>query len=231
MVQINFHEATNVVNYIMDNGKEESYKAGQYIYQAEDPADYIYVIKSGVVLINRMVEDGKELSMKMLSSRSIFGAVTLFCGPKKHSLFAKVKSAAVVRKIELKTFETALLADEVMKYEWMLWQQNENSKHEYKMRDLFTLGKKGALYSTLIRLSNTYGVKQEEGILLNVELTNNDLANLCGTTREGVNRIISQLKADDIIRVKGKYIVLKNIQYLKDEISCESCPVNICRIE
>lgn len=83
----------------------------------------------------------------------------------------------------------------------------------------------------MIRLSNTYGVKQEEGILLNVEMTNNDLANLCGTTREGVNRVISQLKTDDIISVKGKYIMLKNIQYLKDEISCESCPINICRIE
>ncbi|TDM03588.1 Crp/Fnr family transcriptional regulator [Macrococcus hajekii] len=231
MVQINFHEATNVVNYIMDHGKEEHYAPRQFIYQAEDPADYIYVIKSGIVLINRMVEDGKEMSMKMLTRRSIFGSTTLFCGPKKHSLFAKVKTPTSVSKLNLKTFETALLEDEVLNYEWLLWLQNENDKNEFKMRDLFTLGKKGALYSTLIRLSNTYGVKTDDGILLNVELTNNDLANLCGTTREGVNRIISQLKTDKMISVKGKYIVLKNIQYLKNEINCESCPINICRIE
>lgn len=60
------------------------------------------------------------------------------------------------------------------------------------MRDLLTLGKKGALYSVLIRLSHTYGVHSAEGVLLNVEMTNNDLPNLCGTTREGVNRLSSR---------------------------------------
>lgn len=231
MMQTQFDEAVNVVNFILEHGKEETYRHNQYIYQAEDPADYVYVVVSGIVLINRMLEDGKELSMKMLNHRSIFGATTLFCGPKKHSLFAKVKSSAKVVKLDLPTFENALLSDEVLKYEWMLWLQNENNKYEYKLRDLFTLGKKGALYSTLIRLSNTYGETTDEGILLNIELTNNDLANLCGTTREGVNRVISELKKNNIISVQGKMITIRDLQFLKTEINCENCPIHICRIE
>lgn len=35
---------------------------------------------------------------------------------------------------------------------------------------------KGALYSTLIRLSNSYGVERSDGILINIVLTNQDLA-------------------------------------------------------
>lgn len=231
MVQTNFHEAVSVVNFILQHGKEEVYRHNQYIYQAEDAADYIYVVKSGIVVINRVLEDGKELSMKMLGRRSIFGATTLFCGAKKHSLFAKVKSDAKVQKLDLMTFENAILSDDVLKYEWMLWLQNENNKHEYKMRDLFTIGKKGALYSTLIRMSNSYGVRTNDGIILNIELTNNDLANLCGTTREGVNRVISELKQQEIISVKGKIIKIKDIDFLKEAIRCENCPSHICRIE
>ena len=231
MVQSYFQEATNVINFILDHGKEECYTHNQYIYQAEDVADYIYVVKSGLVIINRMLPDGKELSMKMLGHRSMFGATTLFCGAKKHSLFSRVKNKATVVKLDLATFEASIFSDEVMKYEWMLWLQNESNKHEYKLRDLLTIGKKGALYSTLIRLVNSYGVEKEDGILLNVELTNHDLANLSGTTREGVNRMISELKKENIIQVRGKLITIKNIEYLKIETNCENCPANICRIE
>lgn len=83
----------------------------------------------------------------------------------------------------------------------------------------------------MIRLTNTYGVETEEGIRLNIDLTNNELANFGGTTREGVNRIISELKQKNVIETNGKKITIKNIDYLKDEINCENCPINICRIE
>ncbi|WP_243710156.1 Crp/Fnr family transcriptional regulator [Macrococcoides caseolyticum] len=231
MVQSAFHEATSIVNYIMEEGKIETFDANQYIFQAEDPIDSIYVIKSGNVVIHRVLEDGKEFNLKLLGRRNLFGVNTLFCGNKKHALFAKTKTKTTVYKMDLATFESAILNDEVLNYEWLLFIQNENEKQEYKLRDLYTLGKKGAVYSTLIRLTNTYGVETEEGTKLNIDLTNNELANFGGTTREGVNRIISELKQNDIIETNGKKIIIKDLDYLKDEINCENCPVNICRIE
>lgn len=150
---------------------------------------------------------------------------------KKHSLFAKTKTKVSVYKLDIEQFENAILNDEVLNYEWLLWIQNENAKQEYKLRDLYTLGKKGAVYSTLIRLSNTYGITTDDGIQLNIDMTNNELATFGGTTREGVNRIISELKVKNIITTQGKRITIKHIDYLKDQINCENCPINICKIE
>jgi len=62
-------------------------------------------------------------------------------------------------------------------------------------------------------------------------MTNNELATFGGTTREGVNRIISELKSKNIITTQGKRITIKHIDYLKDQINCENCPINICKIE
>lgn len=231
LMQVDFREATSIINFIKEEGKIETYDHHQFIYQAEDPSDTIYLIQEGNVLINRVLEDGKEFSLKMLGPRSIFGTTTLFCGAKKHSLFARTKTKTTVYKMPVVQFENAILNDEVLKYEWLLFIQNENAKQEYRFRDLFTLGKKGALYSTLIRLSNTYGTYTDEGMLLNVDLTNNELANFCSTTRESVNRMISELKSKNVIKTEGKRITILDMQYLKDEINCENCPINICRIE
>ena len=47
--------------------------------------------------------------------------------------------------------------------EWMKIIQMNNLKNETRFRDLLLHGKKGALFSTLIRLTNTYGIKQADG--------------------------------------------------------------------
>ena len=64
-----------------------------------------------------------------------------------------------------------------------------HQKTQSKFRDLILHGKKGALYSTLIRMTNSYGVHQGDGILIDLSLTNQELANFCGMSREVVNRM------------------------------------------
>ena len=62
--------------------------------------------------------------------------------------------------------------------------QTHNMKNETRFRDLLLHGKKGALYSTLIRLTNTYGIKQTDGsVVIDYALTNQELANFCATSQ------------------------------------------------
>ena len=92
-------------------------------------------------------------------------------------------------------------------------------------------GKKGALYSTLIRLSNSYGKEVDGGILITVPLTNQELANYSATARESLNRMLSELRKQNIIELRGNLIFIKDISYLRREIECENCGKEICNIE
>ncbi|WP_143521267.1 Crp/Fnr family transcriptional regulator, partial [Pseudomonas sp. 2995-1] len=87
-------------------------------------------------------------------------------------------------------------------------------------RDLILCGKTGAFYSTLVRFSNSYGVESNDGILINVQLTNQDIANYIGTTRESVNRMLNDLKKTDVLSMQDGHIILHNIQFLKDYLHC-----------
>lgn len=85
----------------------------------------------------------------------------------------------------------------------MKWISEHLRRMQTKFRDLVLHGKKGALYSTLIRMTNSYGVLKENGILIDLPLTNQELANFCATSRESVNRMLNELKS------KGQFLFIK----------------------
>ena len=104
-------------------------------------------------------------------------------------------------------------------------------KQHSKFRDLLLYGKKGALYSTLIRLSNSYGQEIDDGILITVPLTNQELANYSATARESLNRMLGELRRENIIEMRDGLILIKDIDFLKKEIQRENCGKEICNIE
>ena len=91
---------------------------------------------------------------------------------------------------------------------------------------------KGAdVYSILIRLSRTYGVSREEGgILIDLPLTHQELANLTYSTREVIQRALKELREKDVISYDQQKLTIKNISYLKSEVDCHNCPFEICGV-
>ncbi len=102
---------------------------------------------------------------------------------------------------------------------------------EFPLYEKILYGKKGALYSTLIRLSNSYGEEVDGGILISVPLTNQELANYSATARESLNRMLGELRRNNVIEMRDGLIFIKNIEFLKQEIQCENCGKEICNIE
>ena len=60
-------------------------------------------------------------------------------------------------------------------------------RQQAKYRDLLLYGKKGAFYSTLLRLANSYGIKRDDGIYIDIALTNQELAEFAATSRENLH--------------------------------------------
>ncbi|MDL4841929.1 Crp/Fnr family transcriptional regulator [Aquibacillus rhizosphaerae] len=203
-----------------------------YLFREGLDANEIYLMKSGIVQIGKLTADGKELTLRICKSDDIVGELTLFCDDPKYVLSCKVLEPGQVLVINRDRLESELMYNGPLTFEFMKWVSNHMRKFQSKMRDLLLHGKKGALYSTLIRLSNSYGIKDSNGVLINIALTNTELAKFCVATRESVNRMLSELRKSGIITIdnSGK-IYIHNIQFLRDEIGCENCPIEICNID
>ena len=205
-------------------------KKGRFLFQEGKSAHELYLIKRGRIQISKVIPDGRELSLRICSSDDVIGELTLFCKDATYMLSAKVLEDSDIFVLGKEVFEEKLSESGDLTIAWLKWIQHQNQQNQTKFRDLILHGKKGALYSTLIRMTNSYGKDVEKGILIDLPLTNQELANFCGSSREVVNRMLSDLKKENVLVTERGYITILDLDYLKDEIDCEHCPVSICRI-
>lgn len=204
---------------------------GHFLFQEGSPSKEIYVLLSGLIQISKIIPDGRELTLRICSEGDLIGELNIFCSTPRNLLSAKVTESGEVAVIMKDVLEAKLASDQALALEFMHWMSQHYRKTQTKFRDLVLHGKKGALYSTLIRMANSYGVKTSNGIMIDLLLTNQEVANFCGTSREVVNRLLGELRKKGVISINKGIITIHQLPYLKKEIDCENCPKEICNID
>lgn len=206
-------------------------KKNQYLFQEGQDAEELYLIISGKIQISKIAMDGRELTLRICGENDICGELTLFSHAPKYLLNAVVIEEGEVAIIKKKVLEEEMFKNSALAYEFMKWMSDHFRKTQTKFRDLVLNGKKGALYSTLIRMTNSYGVDKKDGILIDLPLTNQKLGDFCGTSRESTNKFLNELKKEGVISLNKGKITVHNLEYLRKEIGCENCPAVFCSIE
>lgn len=202
------------------------------LFQEGSLADQLYFVKNGTIQISKETESGKELVIRICGEQTLIGETTIFCCSTFHTTTAKALTPAKLYVLSRETFECYLQNDHTTMTTYLKWLQIEHLKNQSRLRDLVLHGKKGALYSTLIRLANTYGEFQSTNeVLIKLALTNTEIANLCATSREVVNRMLSDLRKQHILSVEKSYMRIHDLSFLKREIECDQCPLSVCRID
>jgi CRP-like cAMP-binding protein len=207
------------------------FKKGTFLFREGQEAKEMFIILSGKVQISKMNAEGKELYLRLCNKNDIVGELTLFTVGPRYLFNARVVEDGEAAAINIENLEHTLFNNSQLAYQFLKWMNDHIRRTITKFRDLVLHGKKGALYSTLIRLSNSYGTKKEDGVHINVPITNQDLANYCGTARESVSRMLGELRDEEIISINKKRIIIHDLDYLKQQIDCENCPIEYCNID
>lgn len=212
-------------------GKVVTLHDGEYLFHEGDPAKYFYIVRSGHIFITKYASSGRVLSLRLASRSSIIGELPLFQAEPSYIFNAVAQCPSEVYAIEFPVLQSYLEKRPQLAVNLLKIISNHMRKQHSKFRDLLLYGKKGALYSTLIRLANSYGRDEDGGVLIPVPLTNQELANYSATARESLNRMLGELKKAGVIEYRGHLLFIKNLDYLKKEIQCENCGREGCNIE
>ena len=205
-------------------GKILTLNAGEYLFHEGDHAKYFFFVRSGQIFITKFAESGRVLSLRLATKGSIIGELPLYEENPVYIFNAVAQSPAEVYAIEFPMLHSYLEKKPSLAINLLKIISVHMRKQHSKFRDLVLYGKKGAIYSTLIRFANSYGQNVEDGILITVPLTNQELANYSATARECLNRMLSELRRKNVIEIR-------DVNFLKREIQCENCGREICNIE
>lgn len=98
-----------------------------------------------------------------------------------------------------------------------------------QMRDLLIYPKELAFISILIRLGNSFGIKENKKCIIDLKMSNKELAEFMGSNPETISRISLKLQKKNLLqKINTHKIILTNFEKLKELLDCEYCDQSLC---
>lgn len=196
--------------------RHKEYKKGEVIFSEGDMVDSIVIINEGSTKAYKNTMEGREQILYIFSEGDFFGEQYLF---RNHLAAYTVETLEPVKLCQLTKaqFQQILhnYPDIAVKIIGELG--GRMSRLETAMQSIGVRSIDARIAAILLEFSNKYGSKVSEGILIQLPLSREGIANYIGIARETVSRKLSQMEHEGIIRsVSNKtLLVLKRIELEK----------------
>ncbi len=179
----------------------------QVIILAEEEGDALFIISSGQVKVSIVSEDGREVILSLLGTGSVFGELSLLDGKPRSAnvvatentdLYMLRRSDFLQLVYKVPQIAVGLLAELAARLR----------KTDRKIGGLALLDVTSRISETLLQLADEHGTETDDGVLLKGRPTHQQIANMSGTTRETVSRVLKRLEKQGYISTEGRTITI-----------------------
>lgn len=196
---------------IIDRRESPKY---HFIYQAGDLTDSIYFLDKGTIKIGTHSAEGKEVIKSILHPKAMFGELSLV-GEERRNDFAKSMDETTQYYImKVNDFREFLRGNTFisMKLVMMIGRKLKNT--ERRLESMILKDARARIIDFLKENANNQGKKIGYEMLLKHSLTQQDIANFTGTSRQTVTSVLNDLKKSNLIYFKRKSILIRDMSAL-----------------
>ena len=186
---------------------------GDVLFNEGERGDRLFIISEGKIKLGRRSSDGRENLMAILGPGEMFGELSLF-DPGPRTATATVVADAHVYELG---------HDQIVAWLEQFPGAARHMLHALARRlrrtnealgDLVFSDVPGRVAKALLDLSRRFGVEVAEGVRVHHDLTQEELAQLVGASRETVNKALADFVSRGWIRLEGRSVVLLDVDRL-----------------
>ena len=183
------------------------YKKKEDIFSEGDQPEWFYIVSKGKIKITKISHDGKEIILEIISPTDIFGGVAVIRG------FPYPANAVAMEDSEVLKITRKNLMRLVDRFPNLMYcialQLGDRMKSSYdSLKNIALERVEARIAALLLKLANKVGVETREGLMIDMRLTKQDVADMVGTTVETSIRTFSKFKKDGLlIDGDGKFII------------------------
>lgn len=208
------------LNLFVNIMNKKAFSAKQIVFIHDTPIDYVYIVSTGKIKVFRNDLDGKEQIICVKQAGDLFPNVGFF-RKENYPAHAQAMEDTVLYSISIQQFESILLNHPAISIKLFRLLGELIVDSQQRLEEMTLRNANERILLLLLRLSESHGTPQSSGWLkLNTRFTNTDLANMVGTSRESVNRMISRLRKEDKVKVEdgSYYIAAKKLKTELNEL-------------
>jgi len=196
--------SAEALDYVCAHARGRTFRSEEAIVHQDDPGETLYVILRGIVKVSTTEPDGAEVFLAVLASGDNFGELSL--------IDSKFRSADVVTQeettlisIDRATFEE-LMRNSAFARNLLRILANRNRRANERIRAHCTLDVYGLVARQILEFSKLYGKQQADGgTLIPIRLTQSDIGDLVGASRERVNQVMKHFKEKECLKIDASY--------------------------
>ncbi|MCZ8523875.1 MULTISPECIES: Crp/Fnr family transcriptional regulator [Paenibacillus] len=189
--------------------QERKFKKGTILFLEGDPGDEFYLIGSGVVKIYR-IDNNKEIILSLFRQGDFFGEMSLIQKGLLRSAAAETLEPCSIYTLMRSDFAGFMEHSPKLCMRLLEVTMERLRKANEQIYNLTFLDVRTRTIKVISKLAEEHGLPRSSGSLINMKLTHQQLANMVGTVRESVTKVLQELQEDDIITIDKKYILVKD---------------------
>ena len=180
---------------------------GGILFKEGDEGEHVYVIVDGKLKLGTASGDGRENLLSILGPGEMFGELSLFDPGPRTSTATAVTDAKLLSLSHEKLIPWLKGNPEVSLHLLARLAQRLRRTNE-AVGDLVFSDVPGRVAKALLQLAHRFGSQNDEGIHVNHDLTQEELAQLVGASRETVNKALADFAGRNWLRLEARAVTI-----------------------
>src|SRR5581483_477092 len=198
---------------IRRDGRAVAFRDHHVLFVQGDRPERVILVEQGWVLLSCAGEGGKQVVLGVAGPGDILGEVSIFDdGVRAATATALTDLAATVAPV--KTLREAV-NDIALAHEMLALLIARLRRADLQRIELATVSTQGRVARRLVELSDRFGVPTAEGLQVSLPLSQEQLANWCGASREATVKALASLRARGIITTSRRGVLVTDLEALR----------------
>lgn len=181
---------------------------GEAFFRQGEPAERFFVLASGRVRLTQVTPDGQQVVVRFIMPGEGFGIVAVLAGG-AYPLTAEAADPAVAYGWDGPSYKQLMARHAELGHRSLAMVARRVHEFQDRNRELATERVERRIARTLLRLAGQSGIRQPDGVLIDVALSRQDVAELTGTTVFTVSRVFSSWESAGIIATGRLRVVIR----------------------
>jgi CRP/FNR family transcriptional regulator len=187
---------------------------GQMLYGPQDQTERLFLIQKGKVRIFRTTPDGRELTLAVVESGTVFGEMAL-TGQQLEGAYAQAMEPSQVSTMARADLERLVLEKPEVGLKIMHVLSERLRRYETRLEDVTMKDVRSRLAGIILLLVESEGLRTGTGYRIPAHYTHERLGTMVGANRVAVTRAFGLLQDEGVVELRRRLIHVEDIEALR----------------
>lgn len=190
--------------------RTSTYKSDQVIFRKGDPGTSMMVVADGRVKIRSTSWEDREVVFNLIERGDVFGEIALLDGHER-TADAIAMGSTVLYVLERRDFLPLLRGNPEIGMHLLTTLCTRLRHTSGQVEDLVFLAQAARLAKTLVWLAKRYGRPSQNGLQIDLKLSQRELGTLVGVRRESMNRQLGLWRSQGVLALQKGVITIRDV--------------------